>query len=400
MVMSYNYFNSFSGLFGNSGSTNWYSDWSSIRNGSYKKLMKSYYSNVVDSSGSSTTASARRASSGNILDKILEEKKYPKVSEQVQEANSNLTSGISSLKSSVSTLQSEKTYTDSEDGKTTAADKVVSAMKDYVSKYNDVVSSAKKSTLTRQTSHVAAMMKASETNAGKLSDIGVTINRDGTLQLNESKLKAADLSKVQELFSSDNVMSYGSTVKSRLGFAGASSNTVQSAQKDDETKEDEVEYTGASGLKTDIEKLTSESLFEKIKDEDGSEKYDIDKILEAAKSFAGNYNRMLDDAKSSFNSGVMSNLTQIRGKTAQYKNTLEQFGFSIDGSGKLKLDEDTFKKADMSEVQKFFKNYGSSIATNVSLVNYYMTTQANASNSYTPNGSYYVPGNSAFDAAI
>ena len=129
VVMSYNYFNSFSGLFGNSGSTNWYSDWSSIRNGSYKKLMKSYYSNVVDSSGSSTTASARRASSGNILDKILEEKKYPKVSQQVQEANSNLTSGISSLKSSVSTLQSEKTYTDSEDGKTTAADKVVAAVK-------------------------------------------------------------------------------------------------------------------------------------------------------------------------------------------------------------------------------------------------------------------------------
>ena len=101
----------------------------------------------------------------------------------------------------------------------------------------------------------AALTYFSETYASRiqLSDIGVTINRDGTLQLNESKLKAADLSKVQELFSSDNVMSYGSTVKSRLGFAGASSNTVQSAQKDDETKEDEVEYTGASGLKTDIQ---------------------------------------------------------------------------------------------------------------------------------------------------
>lgn len=105
---------------------------------------------------------------------------------------------------------------------------------------------------------------------------------------------------------------------------------------------------------------------------------------------------MFDAAKSSTNSGVISNLAQIREKTAQNKDMLEQFGISVDEKGKLKIDEDKFKKSDMSEVQKFFKDYGSSIATNASLVDYYTTTKANATNGYTAAGAYNVQGSSRF----
>ena len=378
----------FQGLSSNAGNLNFLSDYASIKNGSYGKLMKSYYSSV----GSlGTTVSGRKTNTTNILDKLLEEKKYPKVSKKAQEANSNLTAGISSLAKSVSTLQNENTYATSEDG-TGAADKVVSAIKNYVSQYNNVVSAAKNSTLASKTSHVAGMMRSSEANAGKLAEIGVKINRDGTLQLNEGKLKETDISKVQELFSKEDVMSYGSTVMSRLGFASVSSGAVSSTGKD-KAEQDKVTYTGAAALKTDIEKLTSGSLFEKIKDKDGKDQYDIDKIFAAAKSFVGNYNSMLDTARFSFNSGVSSNLARIMEKTAQNKKALEQFGISVDEKGRMKIDEDTFKKSDMSQVQKFFNDYGSSIATNVSLVNFYMTTQADATSGYTANGAYNVQNN-------
>lgn len=50
----------------------------------------------------------------------------------------------------------------------------------------------------------------------------------------------------------------------------------------------------------------------------------------------------------------------------------------------------------MSEVQKFFKDYGSSIASNASLVEYYMTTQANAASGYTAAGEYNVQGSSRY----
>ncbi|MCH5275874.1 MAG: flagellar filament capping protein FliD [Lachnospiraceae bacterium] len=387
----------FQGLSGSdsSGNLNFLSDYTAIKNGSYGKLMKSYYGTK---NSSSITASGSKSSTSNVVDRILEEKKNPTVSKEAQEANSKLTSGISSLMTSVSTLQNDNTYKNSKDG-TSAADKVVSAIKDYVSQYNDVVSAAKNSTLANATSHVAGMMNSSKANAEKLAEIGITINGDGTLQLNESKLASTDISKIQKLFSKDDVISYGSTVKSRLGFASASSSSVSSTEKD-KAKEDEVTYGGAADLKKDIEKLLSNSLYEKIKGKDGKEQYDIDKLFAAVKNFVGNYNSMLDSAKASNNSGVIANLAQILEKTAQNKDALKQFGISVDNKGILKIDENTFRKSDMSQLQKFFGEYGSSIATHVSLVNYYMTTQANAASGYTANGTYNAQENFRYDVIM
>lgn len=375
-----------------SGNMNFFSDYASIKSGSYKKLMKAYYGT---GQSSSTTSAGTKSSTSNVLDRILEERRNPKVSEDVKEANSNLVSGISSLKNSVSTLQNDNTYTNTENGQS-ASDKVVSAMKAYVSEYNDVVNASKRSTMTNKTAYIANIMKTTASNADKLSEIGVTINANGTLQLNEGKLKATDISKVQEMFSSKDSMSYGSTVMSRLQFAGITTGVTGSEEKDN------TAGSSASSLKADSEALASDKLYEKVKDKDGNltDEYDIEKILSTAKSFVKNYNGMFDAAESSSNSGVASNLAQIREKTEQNKDALKQFGFSVDEKGRMKLDEDVFKKSDMSKVQKFFKNYGSSIATNASLVDYYTTTKANAASGYNAAGGYNVQGSSRFVDAI
>ncbi len=370
---------------------NFLSDYASIKNGSYGKLMKSYYGTGLDAG---KTTSGKKYSSNNVVDRILEEKKNPKVSKEAQEANANLTTGLTSLKTSVSALQNSKTYTDTENGQS-AADKVVSAMKDYVSNYNDVVNAAKGSTLTRKTAYVENMMSSTAANADKLSEIGVTINSDGTLELNAGKLKEAGISKVQELFSPDNIMSYGSTIASRVKFAGGSTTSTNATNS---TETNNTTGSGALSLKADAKKLASDELYEKVKDKDGNEtnQYDIDKIFATAKSFVSNYNKMFDNAESSSNSGVVANLSYIREKTARNEDALKQFGISVDQKGRMKIDEDTFKKADMSQVQKFFKDYGSSIATNASLVDYYMNTKANAASGYTSAGEYNVQGSSRY----
>lgn len=369
------------------GNLNFLSDYASIKNGSYAKLMKTYYGTAQ----SSSAAASKKSSSGNILDKILDEKKNPKVSKEAQEANANLTTGLSSLKSSVAALQKDGTYTDTANGKS-AADKVVSAMKAFVSDYNNVVSAAKNSTLANKTAYVANMMNSTATNADKLAEIGVSINGNGTLELNEAKLKEAGVSKVQDLFSSDNIMSYGSMIASRLRFAGAAASTNTADNKDTET----TAASGAAGVKADGRALAGDALYEMVKDKDGNEKYDVDKIFATAKSFVNNYNKMFDTAESSYNSGVLSNLSRIKERTARSASALEQFGISVDNKGRMKIDEDIFKKADMSSVQAFFKDYGSSIATNASLVDYYMTTQANAANGYTSDGTYNVQGSARY----
>ncbi|MDE7114290.1 MAG: hypothetical protein K2O57_08905, partial [Acetatifactor sp.] len=179
-----------------------------------------------------------------------------------------------------------------------------------------------------------------------------------------------------------------------LQFASASSST--SATTSSKTETGTTAASSAASLKTDSSALASDKLYEKIKDKDGNEKYDVDKIFSTAKSFVNNYNNMFNAAKSSSNSGVLANLSYIREKTARNADALKQFGISVDAKGVMKIDEDTFKKSDMSEVQKLFKDYGSSIVTNASLVDYYMTTKANAASGYTADGAYNVQGNSQY----
>lgn len=396
MAINQGYSGLFQSLSSSSGNSNFLADYASLKSGSYGRLMKAYYGTTVNSSSTSSGTGSRTS---NVLDKILEERKNPKVSEEVQEANANLTTGISNLKKTVASLQNDSTYTATQNAQTgqvsqSAVDKTVSAMKDYVAQYNDVVNASKKSTMTNKTGYIANIMSSTAANADKLKEIGVTINTDGTLMLNEKKLRETDVTKVQDLFSSKDLMSYGSTVASRLNFAGIGINAADSADKDNKAG------TGASGVKADSEALASDKLYEKVKDKDGNLNYDIEKILSTAQSFVSNYNQMFIAGQSSTNSGVISNLAQIREKTQQNKDALKQFGFDVDEKGRLKLDEDKFKKSDMSQVQKFFKDYGSSIATNASLVDYYTTTKANAANSYTAAGAYNVQGSSRFTDSI
>ncbi|MCM1026485.1 MAG: flagellar filament capping protein FliD [Roseburia sp.] len=377
------------------GNLNFLSDYASIKNGSYTKLMKAYYGTGQYSSASSGS----KSSTYNILEKLEEEKRNPKVSKDVQEANSKLTSGLSSLKSSISALQNSTTYTDTENG-SSAADKVVSAVKNFVSNYNDVVTASKDSTLTRQTAYVANMISATAANASQLAELGITVNSKGTLEINESKLKAADLSKVQDLFSSEDIMSYGSKLASRVQFASSSS--TGSAAKTDSTgtETDKTTVSGAAGVKADGNTLASSKLYEKVEDEDGKADYDVEKIFATAKSFVSNYNRMMDTAESSSISGVVANLSYIRSKTAANTDALKQFGISVDTKGRMTISESAFKKSDMSEVQKFFQDYGASVASNASLVDYYMSTQANAATGYTASGSYNVGGGSGYTGAV
>lgn len=378
-------------FFGGMGNTNFFSDYASIRNGSYRKLLKAYYGR---NNNSGTTSTGTRSNTSNVLDQILEERKNPKVSKQTSEANSNLTSGIPTLTNAVKALQNDTTYTASEDGKTSAQDKVVSALKTYVTEYNDVVNAAKKSTLSNKTSHIASMMKSTAANANKLKEIGITINGNGTLQFVEGQAKHADISKVQNLFSKENSMSYGSVVLSRLQFAGITSGTTSSTKKEDNVSS----VSSAASFKSDIETLASDKLYEKVKDQSGKEVYDIDKILSTAKSFVKNYNSMFDAAKSNKNSSA--SLSYIKEKTEKNKEALAQFGITLDANNKMKIDEDTFKKSDMSNVQKFFKSYAPSVATNASLVDHYLTSMAKNANGYTSAGTYNVQGANQFNDFI
>ena len=396
--------NSISTLFGtgsgsNSGSNLYslFTDRASIRNGSYGKLLKSYYSTAA---GSETTKSSSAASksSSDMLDKILDSKKNVSVSKEAAQANAQIGQKLTNLQSSVSTLQKDDLYKDTQGG-STAKDKVSSAVKNFVDDYNALVKTSKDSTLVNKTSNVAGMMRSTATNADKLSEIGINLNADGTVSLDEKKLKDADISKVQELFSTDNIVGYGSTLASRAKFAGASGTTSTVAET---AAAQQTTQTSAAALKEGSRTLASDALYAFKKDADGNEtnQYDVEKILSEVKNFADNYNKLLDAAKDSTNSGVSANMSHIQDTTEHNKDALGSLGIRVGSDGKMTVDENTFQNTDMAAVRNLFRDYGSSVATSASLVNYYMSTQADASNGYTSSAAYNVQADSTYTTTM
>ncbi len=351
-------------------------DYNSIKNGTYGKLMKKYYGTTV--SGSSSGDSTKTKGSSGILEKILEEKRNPKVSQEAEKANSTLTSSVGLLKNAVSTLQKADTFEDQKDtgGSTssTGKEKTVSALKNFVASYNDALTASKRSTMTNVSSNIAGIMKATEANAEELKEIGITKNNDGTLNFNEKLLSDDELDKVKELFSGDDAMSYGSAVASRLNRVSipdnnTSSNAAESAKQNAETS------STSTSLVSSLDSLMSDKL-------------DIEGMLSETKNFIKFYNATLDSAGKTGISGVTSNLLAMRDKTAKHAGELSKLGITQGADGKLSMNENTFKSAGLSNIQDTFKKYGSDIRTNASLLNYYSTSGSTPQSSYSSNGAY------------
>ena len=172
-----------------------YTDWAALKNGSYAKLAKAYYSkqdsDTVDSDEAKLTI----------------------------KANTELKSDATDVKSSISSLQSsslyEKKTTTDEDGNTTTDydyDKIISALKSFAESYNSVIDAADDSDNTGILRNAAAMTTATAANQNLLSSIGIEIGEDNKLTVNEDTVREANISDIKSLFQGGG--SYGSQIES------------------------------------------------------------------------------------------------------------------------------------------------------------------------------------------
>lgn len=202
------------GLFGNLN----ISDYSSIKNGSYRKLMKSYYAENKDISTTSKKTSIKK----NTIDKILEDKR--KVIPTADKSGSTqMKRRADSLKEAAEALDSEDLW-EPVNGKYDR-DKIASAVKSFVNEYNDTLAQSTKYTSKDVSQDVKYMSSMTSTMAKSLEKIGITIGVDGKLALNEDTLKNADISKIKSLFTGK--VSYGSQVAGKA--ANISKDAVLSA---------------------------------------------------------------------------------------------------------------------------------------------------------------------------
>lgn len=172
------------------------SDYASIKNGSYGKLMKAYY---ADATGESTASSIVKQSIST--------------SEDSSQTLKDIQSSTDALKESADALLSKESDAvfASDD-----IDKIYDAVSTFVKDYNTTIESLEdvnNSTLQNRAESLANLPAA---NSNLLKKVGITIQSDNTLALNEETFKAASTSTIKNLFHGTGSFAYQISAQSSL----------------------------------------------------------------------------------------------------------------------------------------------------------------------------------------
>lgn len=221
--------NGASSLFGgNTGLSGLLSDYSSIRNGSYGKLMKAYYSNPEIQKSNPTAGSTSTS------------KDTPQVISQLKSASDDLSAAAKDLYRSDSKSVFNKKDVTAEDGSVSKEydkDAIYSAVSKFADKYNDMLVAANRSDNDSVVSSVAKMIKSTVGNSAMLDKIGISIDsKNYQMSVDEDKFKKADMSYAKALFSG--VGSYGYN-------AAVTSSMVKSYAQNDANKAGTYNQSGA-----------------------------------------------------------------------------------------------------------------------------------------------------------
>lgn len=207
---------------GNSlGNLNFLSDYASIKNGSYGKLMKAYYAkdaaDKVASAGKDTETKKKSISTAADSAKTLSE--IEKAADAMKEsADSLLVKGSKS----VFRKKNEKA-TVSEEYDTDAIYKAVSG---FVTDYNDLLSKTSAASSKNLQSKADTLAAVTSANAKLLSRVGITVNSDSSLSLDEEVFKKSDMGTVKNLFGTTGAYGYKvSAQASMIDYTAAKEST-------------------------------------------------------------------------------------------------------------------------------------------------------------------------------
>lgn len=199
--------------------------------------------------------------------------------------------------------------------------------------------------------------------------------------------------------------SYGKLIRSYFSM----DSTKGTSKSDDSTKntiEDLATTTSTSkdstktlaAIESDAKELTdsAKALYtrsnNKVFTKDSGGSYDTDKIYKAVKRFADDYNSMLDTAGKSSTNRISRSVSSMKNETSYNEKPLKEIGITVDEkTGRLSVDETTFKSADTEKIKNLFNGTGSyaySVATKAAMTESYAKSEAAKSNTYTKNGTY------------
>ncbi|MFI3201401.1 MAG: hypothetical protein R3Y54_07730 [Eubacteriales bacterium] len=184
-----------------------FSDLASIKNGTYKMALDSYYSS--QESDSSSSSSFTDTSSSFINNATLSTTDQAALSkyQNVETATSDL---VASAETLASTTNNSLFGGDSLD-----MEAVYEEVSSFVNSYNDMMSEGSTSS-TFINSQVSSLSSLTDTYSSSLASIGITINSDNTLSIDEDQFKSSSSEAVTSVFNGST--SYASQVGERASF--------------------------------------------------------------------------------------------------------------------------------------------------------------------------------------
>ncbi len=191
------------------------SDYSSIKTGSYGKLLKAYYAEEGNSELKSLT---QKDTTADVVTKEDAQKlnKVQTATDALKEsADALMETGSKSLfKQTDITTTDENGVETTEKGYDTAA--IYKAVSAFAEDYNAVLDAANSADNTTVTNRVNTMNNTTLANEKSLSNIGITVGEDGKLSIDKDAFMKADMGSVKSLFNGTGSYGYQMSAQASL----------------------------------------------------------------------------------------------------------------------------------------------------------------------------------------
>lgn len=376
------------------------SDYAAIKNGSYGKMMKSYYAKLEKQEAEESGKT--------------DSKKAGKVKDNAS------ASAAQSLYKSASAL----TSLNYDDRSEKNIDKITDSVSSFIKDYNSLMKSAAKSENTTVQKQAESLYNSYYSNYKLFAKVGITLNSDKTLSFDEDSMKKAlqdtehgKGATVKTLFggigsfadkaankagqiyraAGDSEAVTSSKAKYAGGSSSASTSGTSSAKdKDkDKTVTDSSTAAAANSLYKSIENLGATDITNSNKEN----------VYKAFSAFVKDYNELIKNTDKSANSNVVNQASYLKSLINNNKSSFSKMGVTVNSDKTLSIDEKKFKDADMSSVKNLFDGAYSLAEKMTDRVNsiYRYATQGEAltKKTYDNNGGVNVPTtNSILDTIV
>ena len=338
-----------SGSDGAGGVSSLLGDYAAIKNGSYGKMMKSYYAKLEKQEAEASGET--------------DQKKAGKIKDSAS------ASAAASLYKSASALGSLNYDDRSEEN----IDKITDSVSAFIKDYNSLMKSAAKSDNTTVQKQAESLYNSYYSNYKLFAKVGITLNSDKTLSFDEDSMKKAladtehgNGATVKTLFGgigsfADKAVDKASRIyraagdgesvtSSKAKYAGVGSSTSTSGTSSTKDKDKNKTVTDASSadaastLYKSIEKLSAMNISNSNKEE----------VYKAFSSFVEDYNALIKNTDKSANSNVVNQAGYLKSIVSGSKSAFSKIGVTVNSDKTLSLDEKKFKDADMSGVKNLF----------------------------------------------